>query len=82
VGVGGSDWFLGQTPIAVRERCSLAEDCVAVQSIKLRFVGQRRPNSQILLQVFGRLLRRALDIEGFDEGAVLVHQIDDRTVVH
>jgi hypothetical protein len=45
VGVGGSDWFLGQTPIAVPERCSLAEDCVAVQSIKLRFVGQRRPNS-------------------------------------
>src|ERR1700722_20936576 len=39
-------------------------------------------NSQILLQVLGCILRRALDVEGLDEGAGLVHQIDDRTVVH
>jgi hypothetical protein len=45
VGVGGGLRFQGQTPIAVREHYSLVEDFVAVQFIKLRFVGQRLPNS-------------------------------------
>src|SRR5262245_58079569 len=40
------------------------------------------PVSEVALEVFGRLFRRPLQVEGGDEMPVAIHQVDQRGVVH
>src|SRR6202789_1201706 len=54
----------------------------AIKALRGKAGPEERRASEISFQFFRRRFRRPVEVEGFDEAAAGVHEVDDRRVIH